>query len=118
MFVRFVGAPGARTDMAGEKTCVFDVAATVIASGAVPGDPTVPIPNWSRSLPGGDNRHDARECDVVDDVDHRVVRRLCLGAAAEKLITSMPSRTADSKAAAISGVLAIWPIGVGTLKTR
>jgi hypothetical protein len=36
----------------------------------------------------------------------------------EKLITSMPSRTADSKARAISGVLAIWPIGVGTLKTR
>jgi hypothetical protein len=36
----------------------------------------------------------------------------------EKLMTSMPSRTAASKAAAISGVLATWPIGVGTLNTR
>jgi hypothetical protein len=36
----------------------------------------------------------------------------------EKLITSMPSRTANSNAAAISGVLAMFPIGVGTLNTR
>ena len=36
----------------------------------------------------------------------------------EKLITSMPSRTADSNAAAISGVFAMWPMGVGTLNTR
>ena len=36
----------------------------------------------------------------------------------EKLITSIPSRTADSKAATISGVLPTWPTGVGTLKIR
>jgi hypothetical protein len=36
----------------------------------------------------------------------------------EKLITSIPSRTAASNAATISGVFATWPIGVGTLKTR
>src|SRR5262249_60056665 len=51
VLVRSAGAPGARTDMTGEKTCVFDVAATVIASGAVPGEPMVPIPNSSRSFP-------------------------------------------------------------------
>ena len=36
----------------------------------------------------------------------------------EKLITSIPSRTAASKAATISGVLPTWPTGVGTLKIR
>ena len=30
----------------------------------------------------------------------------------------MPSFTAASKAATISGVFATWPIGVGTVKTR
>jgi hypothetical protein len=34
------------------------------------------------------------------------------------LITSIPSRTADSNAAAIYGEMAIWPSGVGTLNTR
>ena len=36
----------------------------------------------------------------------------------EKLITSMPSSTAASKAAMISGVFATWPSGVGTVNTR
>ena len=36
----------------------------------------------------------------------------------EKLITSIPSATAASNAAMISGVFATWPIGVGTVKTR
>ena len=33
------------------KMWAFDVAATLIASGTVEGEPTVPIPNMSRSLP-------------------------------------------------------------------
>ena len=33
-------------------------------------------------------------------------------------MTSIPSFTAASKAATISGVSATWPIGVGTVKTR
>ena len=36
----------------------------------------------------------------------------------EKLITCIPSRTAESKAATISGVFAVCPMGVGTVKTR
>ena len=36
----------------------------------------------------------------------------------EKLTTSIPSMTVCSNAAAISGDSAMWPIGVGTLKTR
>jgi hypothetical protein len=41
-----------------------------------------------------------------------------IGPPPEKLITFIPSRTADSKAATISGVCAVLPIAVGTLKTR
>ena len=36
----------------------------------------------------------------------------------EKLITCMPSRTADSNASTISGVFASCPIGVGIVNTR
>ena len=36
---------------AGAKTCEFETAATVIASGAVPGEPAVPKPKSSRSFP-------------------------------------------------------------------
>src|SRR5512133_4091083 len=48
---RLAGAPGSRTLSAGAKTWVFEVAATVIASGAVPGEPAVPKPKSSRSFP-------------------------------------------------------------------
>jgi hypothetical protein len=41
-----------------------------------------------------------------------------IGPPPEKLITFMPSRTAASNAAMISGVWAVFPIAVGTLKTR
>ena len=39
------------TESAGANTCEFDVAATAIASGATPGEPAVPKPKSSRSLP-------------------------------------------------------------------
>src|SRR5207237_9660318 len=45
------GAPGAVTSSAGAKTCVFDTAATEIASGAVAGEPADPSPKSSRSFP-------------------------------------------------------------------
>ena len=45
MFTTSGGASAARTDIVGVNTCVFETAATVIASGAVPGDPIVPSPN-------------------------------------------------------------------------
>ena len=49
--LRSAGAPADWTESTGANTCVFDTAATVIASGALPGEPTVPRPNSSRSLP-------------------------------------------------------------------
>ena len=73
------------TESAGAKTCEFDVAATEIASGAVPGEPAVPRPKSSRSLPGGDHRDDAGERGVVDRLVHRVVRRIGLRAAAREV---------------------------------
>ena len=112
------GASPAVTDIVGEKTCVFETAATVIASGDEPGEPMEPVPNWSRSLPA----------EITGTTPAAVTFRITSIIASfagsvsapppEKLMTSMPSRTANSKAAAISGVLAMWPIGVGTLKTR
>src|SRR5438132_6521604 len=45
------GAPAAVADSVGVNTWSFDTAATVIASGATPGDPTVPRPKSSRSFP-------------------------------------------------------------------
>ena len=118
MLLRSAGAPAERTESTGAKTWVFETAATVIASGADPGDPTEPMPNWSRSFPA----------EITGTTPAAVTLRMTSIIASlagsvsapppEKLITSMPSRTANSKAAAISGVLATWPIGVGTLKTR
>jgi hypothetical protein len=112
------GASPAVTDIVGEKTCVLETAATVIASGDEPGEPIEPVPNWSRSLPA----------EITGTTPAAVTFRITSIIASfagsvsapppEKLMTSMPSRTANSKAAAISGVLAMWPIGVGTLKTR
>ena len=118
MLLRSSGAPGVRTESVGAKTWVFETAATVIASGADPGEPTEPMPNWSRSFPA----------EMTDTTPAAVTFRMTSIIASfagsvsapppEKLMTSMPSRTANSNAATISGVLATWPIGVGTLKTR
>src|SRR6266511_5665084 len=48
---RRLGTAGERTLRAGVKTCALVTAATLIASGAVLGEPTVPNPKRSRSLP-------------------------------------------------------------------
>ena len=45
------GRAGALTVSAGEKTWLFETAATEIASGTVPGEPAVPSPKSSRSFP-------------------------------------------------------------------
>jgi hypothetical protein len=42
---------GKETASAGAKTWVFETAATLIASGALPGEPTLPRPKSSRSFP-------------------------------------------------------------------
>ena len=118
MPARSAGAPGERTASTGEKTCVFEVAATVIASGAVPGEPIVPMPNSSRSLPAEMTGTTPASTTLWITSTIASFAGSVSAPPPEKLITSIPSRTADSNAAAISGVLAICPIGVGTLKTR
>ena len=103
---------------AGAKTCEFETAATEIASGALPGEPAVPSPKSSRSLPAaitGTTPASAVLCTVSYIASF--AGSVC-GPPPEKLITFMPSATAASNALTISGVSASWPSGVGTVKTR
>ena len=102
----------------GAKTCEFETAATEIASGALPGEPAVPRPKSSRSLPAA----------ITGTTPASAVLRTASfiasfagsvwGPPPEKLITFIPSATAASNACTISGVFAWWPSGVGTVKTR
>ena len=97
---------------------MFDTAATEIASGAVPGEPAEPVPKSSRSFPAeitGTTPAAARSCTASTSASF--AGSIC-GPPPEKLTTSMPSFTASSNAAMISGVFATCPIGVGTVKTR
>ena len=113
-----VGRTGVDTASVGAKTCVFETAATVIASGAVPGEPTVPEPKSSRSLPAAITGTTPAAATLRIDLDQRVVRGLGLGAAAGEVDHVHAVATAASNAATISGVFATLPSGVGTLKTR
>ena len=102
------------------KTWLLVVAATLIASGAVDGEPTVPRPKSSRSLPA--------EMTGTTPAFTTFVTTCTIGSRAgsdcgpppEKLTTSIPSATAASKAAMISGVFALQqpPSGAGWLNTR
>jgi hypothetical protein len=97
---------------------VFETAATEIASGAVPGAPAVPIPNSSRSLPAEiTGMTPAAATFATVSIRASLTGSTC-GPPPEKLRTCIPSRTAASKAATISGVFATCPMGVGTVKTR
>ena len=112
------GAPGAVTSSAGAKTWVFETAATEIASGAVPGEPSEPSPKSSRSFPAAITvTTPAATTPCTASTSASFAGSIC-GPPPEKLITSIPSATAASKAAMISGVFATWPIGVGTVNTR
>ncbi len=113
-------AAGATSVRALVKTWLFAVAATLMASGAVEGEPTVPSPKRSRSLP-------AEMTGTTPALTTLFTTRtigsragsLC-GPPPEKLMTSIPSATAASNAAMISGVLALQqpPSGAGWLNTR
>ena len=95
-------------------------AATVIASGADPGEPALPRPKSSRSLPAAITGTTPAAATL------RIVGIIASfagslsGPPPEKLITFIPSVTALSKAATIWGVSAKSPptSGAGTLKTR
>src|SRR5207244_6292331 len=112
------GALGVVTESAGAKMWLFVTAATVIAAGAVPGEATLPRPKSSRSFPAaitGTTPAAAvfRAISIVASVAGSDS-----GPPPEKLITFIPSATADSKAATISGVFTTSPTGVGIVKTR
>ena len=77
------GAPAATTESVGAKTWSLETAATEIASGAVPGEPTrCRAPNSSRSFPAEITGTTPGRDDVPDRLDQRVVGRLGLRAAA------------------------------------
>ena len=102
----------------GAKTCVLPTAATEMASGAVPGEPAVPKPNSSRSFPAEmTGTTPAAATFAIVSIIASLAGSVS-GPPPEKLITSIPSSTAASKASMISGVLARLPSGVGTVKTR
>ena len=113
-----LGAPGAVTSSDAPNTCVFDTAATEIASGAVPGEPAEPLPKSSRSFPAAITGTTPAAATLwIASISASFAGSIC-GPPPEKLITSMPSSTAASNAAMISGVFATWPSGVGTVNTR
>jgi len=102
------------------KTCAFVVAPTAIDSGAVAGDPAVPSPKKSRSFPAEITATTPARTTFATAGTSASVRGSACGPPPEKLITSIPSRTAASNAATISGEFAEQhpPSGSGTLKTR
>ena len=106
----------------GPKTCAFETAPTLIASGAVAGEPAVPSPKKSRSLPAEMIGTTPARTTFATAGMRMSVRGSACGPPPEKLMTSIPSRTAASKAAMISGLLAEQQppsgAGAGTLKTR
>ena len=96
-----------RTVSAGEKTCLFETAATAIASGAEPGEPALPRPKSSRSFPAAiTGTTPARETLLTVSIIASLIGSVS-APPPEKLITSMPSLTAASNAATISGVFAM-----------
>ena len=113
-----VGAPGAVMLIVGSNTCVFETAAAVIASGALPGEPTVPRPNESRSFPAAITGTTPAATTFRTAAISASFAGSVAGPPPEKLMTSIPSRTANSKASTISGVSATMPTGVGTVNTR
>ena len=109
---------GADTVSAGAKTWEFETAATLIASGAVPGAPTLPRPKSSRSLPAEITGTTPASETLWTASTSASLAGSFIGPPPEKLITSIPSVTASSNAATICGVKALLPTGVGALNTR
>ena len=84
----------------------------------MPGEPAVPVPKSSRSLPAEMTGTTPAATTFATVSIIASFTGSVSEPPPEKLITSIPSATADSNAATISGVFATWPIGVGTVKTR
>ena len=78
-------------------------AATVIASGAVPGDPTEPAPLLSYSLPAAITGTTPAAAAFSIALTTRSRAGWISGSPSDRLMTFIPSRTAASMPAAISG---------------
>ncbi len=116
---RLAGAPAPVTVISGAKTWRFEVAATEIASGALLGEPTEPRPNSSRSFPAAITGTTPAAATLSVASISASLAGFASGPPPEKLITSIPSFTADSNACTICGVNASSPpVSVGALKTR
>ena len=101
MFFNSAGASLVVTLSDGAKTWLFETAATEIASGAVPGEPTEPRPQSSRSFPAAITGTTPAFATLRTASTRASLRGSTCGPPPEKLITSMPSFTADSNAATI-----------------
>ena len=81
--------------------------------GGAPGRATEPAPKSSRSLPAAITGVTPAAATLwIASISASFAGSVC-GPPPEKLITSIPSLTAASNAAMISGVFATWPTGVG-----
>jgi hypothetical protein len=100
-FLSVSGAPGAVALSEGEKTWLFETAATEIASGAVPGDPDEPRPQSSRSFPAAITGTTPAAATLCTASTSASLFGSACGPPPEKLITSIPSFTAASNAATI-----------------
>ena len=118
--IRPIPTAGATTESEFPKTCAFAVAPTLIASGDVAGEPAVPSPKKSRSFPADTIGTTPARTTFATVGMSASVRGSACGPPPEKLMMSMPSATAASKAATISGVVPEQhpPSGSGTLNTR
>ena len=118
--IRARDTPGVTTVIDASKLCALVVAPTLIASGEVAGEPAVPRPKKSRSFPAEMiGTTPARTVFATAGIIASVRGSAC-GPPPEKLMTSIPSATAASNAATISGVVPEQqpPSGSGTLNTR
>src|SRR2546423_5998686 len=93
-------------------------AAAVIAFGALPGDEMLPFPQSANSLPAAIVGTTPAPAAASIAATTRSRDGSISGSPSERLITSMPSRTAASIPAAISGAFPFSPkFSVGTVST-
>ena len=85
------------------------VAPTVIASAALPGEPTDPRPNSSKSLPAATTGTTPAAAAASSASATGSREDSISGSPIDRLMTSMPSATAASIAATISGALPFRP---------
>jgi hypothetical protein len=90
-------------DSVGANTCAFVTAATEMAFCAVPGEPAEPAPKSSPSLPAAITGTTPAAATLFTAGIRTSLTGSASGPPPEKLITSIPSITACSNAAAISG---------------